>query len=1828
MNVNQQLLAAAAPPHVRRAVNPQGHIEPQSAHNMGVIDTHVASLWAQSTSATALDANDPNRHTAAAELAAVQNMRRASLTPVTLAGPGQAIPPEAVYANTHTTLSDPNPPQWRRLDPFDTPANQPPILQYTTDNQGLVTGQQLVGSDGNGSRFFVGQDNRRMWQALEQDPPQIYVSAFPYRMLWGPTAPWYNDLRAYPPRTHRRAVNPRMVVCTREYALTHNSDRPTHSGEGAYGMQELYHSITDGQWGDQEGVEAGRTGVRVYCPLLNGYDGSPHLPCHTLVGWWANTGLPVRPVDVGLQRNTPQWRDQRANFSVTNRAKTQREAFVWYCGEPVSVREMAADLGMSVDRFRRSMAQRYVLVYEGLVAAEDMDWTTPEMRADGLARLGHVSNRCRESVYLLNALNPVYLAHCGFPGGVNQQQPWRIPYTLELHSPLTYPRDADGFYDQALVAVEHIRRHCMENFGCQPETVHVKFAFNSELSIQSAMAQTRCAMAALPVDSILKMDSGRNSRAVRTLLVFHLEEGARLRQAMWRQNTGAAGSWFRALDITREGFARRLRTMMAHGEMVGNAYIPSEDDTLPAGFRTVDPTVIYVEAMLPQDRAPRLQAGARAPRIPSSAEIKYGLTREEVSVATVIGRRRRKGPAVELVNGWAWVKEVTPEGEEADYNCLFYCLREGARRFLRAHTANALRQATRIPNSRPVRQDEFAQVHRSLGVHFIVFAPDGSEVWSSFKLSEDERLHLEEAKTTIAQLSDFEVHILLEGGHARLIVAQNTYRVTGARRAPTRYTPAPPDTEAAASARGEDAPAIPRTDLPDPKAEAKQRAEEAKAQREERLRNLKAQAAANPDDEYLEYLVAQAELRDATKAAAHALPAHLVWFDVETFTTERETIVYALGYYAGTKPRPQPADIVKMRPTPGLDFSDVLYRFLAVLHNLHYEQKVTPVVVAMNGRAYDFILLLRAALECHGRLSGKDAEKQDFDQIFMLRGGVMGFKNPMEMRLWDPALFSPGSLAAMCDAFKLEWVKKSGDVNHDAVQRLADKAREPFLYGAGADSEDAYRSSLAAALDAVGEWLDTNVDFEMEEGLVSGAKLWQYLDYDVLSLHELTQTMAAGVKTIFEGVAPPNYQGNTHFTNTVFPEPVDEEPEPEPEPRARAPVRMRNSIYNFTTISQAAWHLFKHHTLLEEPRADLPPRARSAKSTAHQLVQLFFIEENKHMSVSESAWFRRAIIGGRCQVFIPGLTRAWIYALDVNSLYPWAGLFGEAYPIDAGVAVNGWVDGRLGIYYCANIRNPPNTLGVVPPDCRGDPGPFRGVAPAAGALEEDGDAERGFAVQEPSDAFYESFAEDDGEEGQTRLDWFAKYPFSRVLTSVDILELRKHGGSCDVGPGVVFPRTAPGSVVFKSMRAVMDIKEAEDAKPKTERNTGRRQMSKLLANATPGKLHQREFDDMVAISYSARGDRQIKEKLLDPDGLLEDAIESNTRSIPEAMRVFQRLVNAEGEAEELMGMVDEEEEERAGEPLLAGQAALWKITRVRDHNAVPAKYPSFVVPFLYSYARKKMYNEVLRPLYDQGRLIYSDTDCVVYTAHRDAMPELERLRHQRLNAPADQVRGLWKAEMEAALALPGSGVVIGGRLGEYGDDFEGDAGEIQEVREYIALNRKLYAAYDAVGKRVKMGARGVPRVGKDDAAEAEKDPVTAAYFALTADERRLLEEKAAGVTGTPEDQRAAQFHLPGKYWVVPGEAGRDLGNRKRPLFSRDMFDTLLCEPVTVVFSSLRRNTSVHTASTRAGQGVNMFSVTRTTMTRRIAKCLCKECFGTVKFADGSRCEVCHPPVEG
>ena len=88
------------------------------------------------------------------------------------------------------------------------------------------------------------------------------------------------------------------------------------------------------------------------------------------------------------------------------------------------------------------------------------------------------------------------------------------------------------------------------------------------------------------------------------------------------------------------------------------------------------------------------------------------------------------------------------------------------------------------------------------------------------------------------------------------------------------------------------------------------------------------------------------------------------------------------------------------------------------------------------------------------------------------------------------------------------------------------------------------------------------------------------------------------------------------------------------------------------------------------------------------------------------------------------------------------------------------------------------------------------------------------------------------------LDWTYTGPMKVVACSVDIDEIRKHGGALTVGSGIYWPESTTD--LFRGyIDSLYTFKAAEDAKPKEERNAGFREAIKLALTSISGKIGER-----------------------------------------------------------------------------------------------------------------------------------------------------------------------------------------------------------------------------------------------------------------------------------------------------------------------------------------------------------------------------------------------------
>jgi hypothetical protein len=197
-------------------------------------------------------------------------------------------------------------------------------------------------------------------------------------------------------------------------------------------------------------------------------------------------------------------------------------------------------------------------------------------------------------------------------------------------------------------------------------------------------------------------------------------------------------------------------------------------------------------------------------------------------------------------------------------------------------------------------------------------------------------------------------------------------------------------------------------------------------------------------------------------------------------------------------------------------------------------------------------------------------------------------------------------------------------------------------------------------------------------------------------------------------------------------------------------------------------------------------------------------------------FWRSALTAGRVQILRDGgkpqKIEGQMRLFDFKSLYPTVCLakgFGdEEFPVGYGQWTEEYLPAVQGIYYCKVIRQP--DINIVPK--RGE-----------------------------------------------KLDWGCKEQFDAVLTSVDIEEIKKHGGEVEVGKGYFWHKSSKNMFkkYFTGPAVEKQRQDALKAEKSPEYNSALRECCKLLMNCLTGKVAQRERQGVSKIVKGAKAQHRF-----------------------------------------------------------------------------------------------------------------------------------------------------------------------------------------------------------------------------------------------------------------------------------------------------------------------------------------------------------------------------------
>lgn len=261
-------------------------------------------------------------------------------------------------------------------------------------------------------------------------------------------------------------------------------------------------------------------------------------------------------------------------------------------------------------------------------------------------------------------------------------------------------------------------------------------------------------------------------------------------------------------------------------------------------------------------------------------------------------------------------------------------------------------------------------------------------------------------------------------------------------------------------------------------------------------------------------------------------------------------------------------------------------------------------------------------------------------------------------------------------------------------------------------------------------------------------------------------------------------------------------------------------------------------------------------------------------------FIRSAMVAGRTQAFKNKFkTRGKYVMVDVVSLYPYV-MMERDYPVGEYKEVEKECPGMLGIYRCKIKKQP--KLNIIPERVEGE-----------------------------------------------ALNWKSEKEIEGSICSIDIANIRKHGGEVEVYEGLVWEETS--NTLFKDyFEPIKNEKKRQDVLKNNKDesyNPAFRSMCKLLLNSLSGKVVQRNFDSE---SKYLKGNNKTKEK---------------------------SIVNK---------FIDEEAEiiDFGNSKIISGKLKEKFIYKKRRAK------PSQLGIFIYAYAREHMYNNLL----SRCDNIYMDTD--------------------------------------------------------------------------------------------------------------------------------------------------------------------------------------------------------------------------------------------------------------
>lgn len=324
------------------------------------------------------------------------------------------------------------------------------------------------------------------------------------------------------------------------------------------------------------------------------------------------------------------------------------------------------------------------------------------------------------------------------------------------------------------------------------------------------------------------------------------------------------------------------------------------------------------------------------------------------------------------------------------------------------------------------------------------------------------------------------------------------------------------------------------------------------------------------------------------------------------------------------------------------------------------------------------------------------------------------------------------------------------------------------------------------------------------------------------------------------------------------------------------------------------------------------------------IENLYGEELKAPLTYEDDEFFRSALCAGRTQAYYKKFRAEGKFKMvDVKSLYPFV-MTKYNFPIGDYKFTKKYVEGKLGIYKCKIIHQNMKWQNEK-------------------ELIEFFKKEPKYKKQYAPIVYPKRARKENGEKDQTiPLDWEYRGEQYVNLTSIDIDCIRKHGGQVEVGEGYYWEEKS--DEIFKGyMEGFAKEKNYQDSiKGTPEYNNAKREMCKLFSNSLSGKVIQRNHKDMFSAVSSAKQFQSFVKK-----------------AQKDTIKLYQHGSLSYMEGKKLEDKIYDERRAK----------------------------PSYLGVFIYSYARRYMYEEIL----SKYVCVYEDTDSAL-------LPQAEYERFVRDNS--------------------------------------------------------------------------------------------------------------------------------------------------------------------------------------------------------------------------------------